>query len=614
MSPLGWKMDEEACKIIVGGEVRTIIDPDDKKTIKSIFDKRRGDGFTIKTVGEIASSGMAFFIPAYQRGYRWGEDEVRALFDDIDEFLKKGEGGFYCLQPLIVRKRDSFEARKSLESIVSDGEDETQSGKTPEFVYELIDGQQRLTTVWLLLFALAGGKPPYRIYYEIPRKVDGDFLRHAKDFLDKKCQKLKKPKNINLLKQGIEDRAVFLWYEVVGQGGESSEKIFRQINKGKIELTNAELFKALLLDDELAKTEQERREQEIIAFEWDKIEQSLRNDSFWFFISNDKSDERTRIDYILDIYADTLNDDKKLDPEKDRYSFLAVQAHLRSKGDYSFTDIKEIWEKIVFIHDKLRSYYSNPAIYHLLGFLVAVNGKSRRQAEEMVFYVYLNCREQGEADTEKFLKSEVANLFKDSKTHRLPSFSDLNYGDNKVFEFLLFSNIYPYLKGNGARFSFEEFHSGKYDIEHINPQQPNDDFDELSHGETALAVYDYLLAENCHFLTQGEKPKDAETALSELKDNKEKLRQYFKPGEDEIANLVLLNRDINRSYKNALFVTKRAKIIESDGKGEFIPIATKSVFLKYFTENPRQFAVWDENDKRGYLDYLEEIETELGKW
>ena len=175
-------MDEEACKIIVGGEVRTIIDPDDKKTIKSIFDKRRGDGFTIKTVGEIASSGMAFFIPAYQRGYRWGEDEVRALFDDIEEFLKKDEGGFYCLQPLIVRKRDIFKPGPSLESIVSGGEGENQSGKTPEFVYELIDGQQRLTTIWLLLFALNEGTPPYQVFYEIPRKVDRDFLSHAKVF------------------------------------------------------------------------------------------------------------------------------------------------------------------------------------------------------------------------------------------------------------------------------------------------------------------------------------------------------------------------------------------------------------------------------------------------
>ena len=332
-------MDEEACKIIVGGEVRTIIDPDDKKTIKSIFDKRRSDGFTIKTVGEIASSGMAFFIPAYQRGYRWGEDEVCALFDDIDEFLKKDEDGFYCLQPLIVRKRDSFEARKSLESIVSGGEGETQSGETPEFVYELIDGQQRLTTIWLLLFALAGGKPPYRIYYEIPRNVDEDFILSAKGLLERKCATLAEGARLDLRKE-IEWKAVFLLYEVVEKGEESSEKVFRQINKGKIELTNAELFKALLLDDELDKTEQERREQEIIAFEWDKIEQSLRNDSFWFFISNDKSDERTRIDYILDIYADALNDDKKLDPEKDRYSFLAVQAHLKSKGDYSFTAIR----------------------------------------------------------------------------------------------------------------------------------------------------------------------------------------------------------------------------------------------------------------------------------
>ena len=257
-------MDEEACKIIVGGEVRTIVDPDDKKTIKSIFDKRRGDGFTIKTVGEIASSGMAFFIPAYQRGYRWGEDEVCALFDDIDEFLKKDEDGFYCLQPLIVRKRDSFEARKSLESIVSGGEDETQSGKVPEFVYELIDGQQRLTTIWLLLFALAGGKPPYRIYYEIPRNVDEDFILSAKGLLERKCAELDGEAKLDLRK-AIERKVVFLFYEVVEKGEESSEKVFRQINKGKIELTNAELFKALLLDDELAKTEQERREQEIIV-------------------------------------------------------------------------------------------------------------------------------------------------------------------------------------------------------------------------------------------------------------------------------------------------------------------------------------------------------------
>lgn len=613
MPSLGWTMDEQACKIIVGGEVRTITDPDDKKTIKGIFDKCRGDGFTIKTVGEIASSGMAFFIPAYQRGYRWGDDEVGALFDDIEEFLKSRDGGFYCLQPLIVRKRKCFEARKSLEDIVSSGVGENQGGETPEFVYELIDGQQRLTTIWLLLFALAGEKSPYRIFYEIARNVDEDFIRMAKKLLERKCAELGEEERLDLRKK-IEGNVVFLWYEVGGQGDGSSEKVFRQINKGKIELTNAELFKALLLDGELAKTEQERRDQELIAFEWDKIEQSLRNDSFWYFLSNDKSDERTRIDYILDIYADTLDIEKKLDPGKDRYSFLAVQAHLKSEGDYSFSDIKKVWENIVFIHDKLRSYYSDPVIYHLLGFLVAVNGKTRRQAEEKVFEVYSAYKGKGEAETENFLKSEVANLFKDNKTGKLPRLSDLNYGDNNVFEFLLFSNIYPYLKGKGARFSFEEFHSGKYDIEHINPQQPNDDFDELSHGENALIVYDYLLAENCPFLRQRERPKDAESALSELRDNKKKLREYFKPGEDEISNLVLLNRDINRSYKNALFATKRAKIIESDGKGEFIPIATKSVFLKYFTENPRQFAIWDENDKRGYLNYLGEIETELGKW
>lgn len=67
----------------------------------------------------------AFFIPSYQRGYRWTADEVTKLLDDIWE----STGKRYSLQPIVV---------KSLGG-----------GK-----WELIDGQQRLTTLWLLLRAV----------------------------------------------------------------------------------------------------------------------------------------------------------------------------------------------------------------------------------------------------------------------------------------------------------------------------------------------------------------------------------------------------------------------------------------------------------------------------
>ena len=48
--------------------------------------------------------GMQFYVPNYQRGYRWKESQVQQLLNDIKEFdyEKNNEKKFYCLQPLVV--------------------------------------------------------------------------------------------------------------------------------------------------------------------------------------------------------------------------------------------------------------------------------------------------------------------------------------------------------------------------------------------------------------------------------------------------------------------------------------------------------------------------------
>ena len=51
-----------------------------------------------KLVGDIKGD---FYIPSYQRGYRWGETEVVRLLDDI--YSTEGKRN-YCLQPVVVRK------------------------------------------------------------------------------------------------------------------------------------------------------------------------------------------------------------------------------------------------------------------------------------------------------------------------------------------------------------------------------------------------------------------------------------------------------------------------------------------------------------------------------
>ena len=72
-----------------------------------------------RLVGEIKGE---FSVPSYQRGYRWDDSQVNQLLNDIIENGNKT----YCLQPLVVRKK-------------------------AEGVFELIDGQQRLTTIYILL-------------------------------------------------------------------------------------------------------------------------------------------------------------------------------------------------------------------------------------------------------------------------------------------------------------------------------------------------------------------------------------------------------------------------------------------------------------------------------
>ena len=81
----------------------------------------------IKSIGEILN--YHFTIPAYQRGYRWQTKyQVKPLLDDIwtYEIDYANPEAFYCLQPVVVKS-------------------------TAENEYELIDGQQRLTTILLIL-------------------------------------------------------------------------------------------------------------------------------------------------------------------------------------------------------------------------------------------------------------------------------------------------------------------------------------------------------------------------------------------------------------------------------------------------------------------------------
>ncbi|MBQ9007366.1 MAG: DUF262 domain-containing protein [Atopobiaceae bacterium] len=93
------------------------------------------DANSRKIMGLVSEMNMRFVVPVYQRPYSWGETQCVQLWDDI---LSTG------------RKRGSAHFTGSIVTI-QDGS-MSEQGVTPLL---LIDGQQRITTIMLLLIALA---------------------------------------------------------------------------------------------------------------------------------------------------------------------------------------------------------------------------------------------------------------------------------------------------------------------------------------------------------------------------------------------------------------------------------------------------------------------------
>ena len=71
-----------------------------------------------------------------------------------------------------------------------------------------------------------------------------------------------------------------------------------------------------------------------------------------------------------------------------------------------------------------------------------------------------------------------------------------------------------------------------------------------------------------------------------------------------IDNLALLDVNANSSIGNNFFDVKRTKIIEKDRNGEFIPVCTRNVFLKYYSTDPSQIRYWSETDRNDYLNAI----------
>lgn len=593
--------------------------------------------------------GQKFYIPGYQRGYRWQPGQVIALLDDIWEFHKKtllvdpkNRGIKYCLQPLVVAYR----------------------ADTDE--WEVIDGQQRLTTVYLLLKSLdvekEYNKKCYTIRYETPYaaneyildidklddNIDSYHLSEAKKAIQlwikilQKSQPLRTGKLLDLLLDPDEYCAHFIWYNVTDEVGFNKSiaiDIFDRLNVGKIGLTNAELIKALFMTS-LEGDSQKYRLQIQIGEEWDSIERTLGKPEFWNFICQEPEKYVTRIEYLFDIL-------KKKGPEdEEQFTFNEFYHEITSNREKGFVENK--WKEISILFQTFSDWFEDKDFYHLVGYLITTGTPIKTVLEARYDWIDKPEGRVKTLRTKKRFKKELLSLAKGT-IYGVNLEDDDFYQQSSphiIRQVLLLFNVLSIIQTqdqslNFIRFPFNQYRSKDekghniWDIEHIHSQADKDIKGENRQEwiETMLQYFtgkdNYVDAsealktkESFKEIYYDESTSDlAYNFCTRLMDFHEKvsderriefellydeLRNYFHEADDEsfevhsLGNLTLLDKGTNRSYHNSFFPVKRMIVLNKAKSGVFIPLCTQNVFLKVYSKKFGNLTSWTGNDSEDY--------------
>jgi uncharacterized protein with ParB-like and HNH nuclease domain len=591
----------------------------------------------LKSISELM--GEKFTIPHYQRGYRWEDQEVTELLDDLWAFQKdKESGNFYCLQPIVLRKNDSGN-------------------------YDVLDGQQRLTTLYLLL-----------VYLEQQRKDDNynQILFSLNYATRKNCEKFLSEKQFannniddsnidfhymckayqcidnwfkNGKHSGAKNKLVSILLDTSGDGNRNVKVIryevekdtnpidvFIRLNMGKIPLTDAELTKALLLQlDKYSPEELEFNKMKLhnIATEWDIIETTLQDKAFWYFLNDTSNIKSTHIEFIFDLLANKINSDKQYfkTPPKKYATFLIFSEYLQDLIDNGVDGkklsrieaVETIWKSVSEYFEYFKEWFENRILYHYIGFLIAVKGNG------IIDSIIQESKQLSKTKFKEHLEQKIAKIVKNEKLLNDWVYEDengrkVNYKD--IINMLLLHNVFTTLNSDKEkpRFPFELYKEQDWSLEHIHAQNSG----------TITKDKNLWLDEHIQSLTNS-KTSDFEELIKRMQDLKEK-REEMTNNEFEsvfndifddvftainnnfefkdesihsIRNLCLLDRPTNSQLNNSFFDVKRKKIKKRELEGYYIPICTKNVFLKAYTADPATNAYWTKTDRNDYFNSIE---------
>ncbi|MBN2466450.1 DUF262 domain-containing protein [candidate division WOR-3 bacterium] len=573
----------------------------------------RDQSIVRKTVNDLrldaGGNPERYFIPAYQRGYRWAPLQVGQLLEDILEFTKRvdpQQDEYYCLQPLVLKRR-------------------------AEGGFEVVDGQQRLTTLLLVLryfnkrmkeeFRL----PLFKVDYETRpglldflddptddragQNIDFFHLKQAIDAIETWFSN--KQSIVEKIKDALLNETEVIWYEV--SETENPVDVFTRLNVGKIPLTNDELIRALFLKRRRGDKSEAESQQLRIAYEWDYFEKSLQADAFWYFVTNRRGERQNRIGILFETLADAEGIPSEF--RSDPYSvFFVFSRKLSTPGATREAE----WLKIKELFQLLQEWFSDRVLFHMVGYLLnegmsisevhnlydgCLKSAFERRLRERIFYMATR-KEWKDGSSEQEIRERVAEKLE-----------EVDYDSRlRVMSMLLLFNLATLLQDSRSnlRFQFDSYKRENWNIEHIRS---------VVTDKPGVPDRRSKWLEPClgYFETTGTEPelRSRIRAFLDLPFKERARSETFDPlydavltafnesadevADNSIANLALLDEHTNKSYGNAVFAIKRQRILELDRAGIYVPLCTRNVFLKCYSTNIDNLMFWSKEDRENYL-------------
>ena len=610
--------------------------------------------------------GRTFFVPSYQRGYRWGRQEVEALLNDLWEFylqtkekkdeeerenlLEENKNVFYCLQPIVLYKDEQAQEN-------------------------LLDGQQRLTTIYLLLSYLDSrrreegyDKPLFTLEYatredsadflakklfaseesEGASNVDYHYMRAAYGYI--KDWFTRAPKHsgaagelipLLLNEDGKGPNVRVIEYHI--EDDSNPIDVFLRLNQGKIPLTDAELTKALFLQSDKYDAQllpYVSPKLDLIASEWYAYEQQLSVPKFWHFISPyDAQSTPPSIRLLLELAARDLqsatsykNTPELWESKKYTHPYYTIFSdYLQGySGEERLKKIGEIWERIYTIFGLISEWYEDQELYHYVGYLMCTESSSSKRIT-----LLRKLLKQAKTCTAPEFKASLRREI--GKKIEAICLNELSYEERPadIHWVLLLHNIHQHIfTSEQIRFPFDLYMKEKWSLEHIYAQQSEplrNREEQIGFIEEHIATFredafgdgeetSSLIVRLEDIRSQIQEPEKKESERVSLFEEALGLITAFEVNQmgdtrslHGLQNLCLLSRGVNSALSNRTFARKREIMREimrervMTATQEYIPMATRRVFLKYYSASPKDNAYWRREDAEAYMEHIRSV-------